>query len=115
MIKGILKGFISGAFWSVVGNLFSKGALFAASIYFARILGPEHYGYLGAVRNLVNFLSVFAALGLEGLSKILWTAGDKVFFAMLIALIWIQVGFMVVLLLAGADKIPFEFYEAAKI
>ncbi|MCJ7658786.1 MAG: sugar ABC transporter permease [Anaerolineales bacterium] len=61
---------------------------------------------------LTNF---FAALGFEGLSKILWTAGDKVFYAMLIALIWIQVGFMVVLLLAGADKIPFEFYEAAKI
>jgi ABC-type sugar transport system permease subunit len=38
-----------------------------------------------------------------------------VFYAMLVALIWIQVGFMVVLLLAGADKIPFEYYEAAKI
>ena len=61
---------------------------------------------------LTNF---FAALGFEELSKVLWTAGDRVFYAMLIALIWIQVGFMVVLLLAGADKIPFEFYEAAKI
>lgn len=61
---------------------------------------------------LTNFFSV---LGFEELSKVLWTAGDKVFYAMLVALIWIQVGFMVVLLLAGADKIPFEFYEAAKI
>ena len=34
---------------------------------------------------------------------------------MLVALIWIQVGFMVVLLMAGRDKIPFEYYEAAKI
>ena len=63
MIKEISKSFLSRAFWSVIGNFFSKGALFAASIYFARILGPEQYGYLGAVRNLVNFLTVFAALG----------------------------------------------------
>jgi ABC-type sugar transport system permease subunit len=63
--------------------------------------------------GLLNGL--LTALGFEKLGKTLWTANDKVFYAMLVALIWIQVGFMVVLLLAGADKIPFEYYEAAKI
>lgn len=54
-------------------------------------------------------------LGFTELGKTLWTASDRVFYAMLVALIWIQVGFMVVLLMAGRDKIPFEYYEAAKI
>jgi ABC-type sugar transport system permease subunit len=57
----------------------------------------------------------FGALGFTELSQTLWTASDKVFYAMLVALIWIQIGFYLVLLMAGMDKIPFEYYEAAKI
>lgn len=64
MLRSFPKYFLNGAFWSIAGNVFSKAALFAASFYFAKILGPEQNGYLGAVRNLVIFLSVFAAIGL---------------------------------------------------
>jgi ABC-type sugar transport system permease subunit len=80
-------------------------ATIALTTLWAFIYNPR----FGLLNNL------FALLGFETLSKILWTAGDRVFYSMLIALIWVQVGFMVVLLLAGADKIPFEFYEAARI
>jgi len=34
---------------------------------------------------------------------------------MLAAIIWIEVGFYLVLLLAGVDKIPEDFYEAARL
>jgi len=61
---------------------------------------------------LTNF---FKLLGFEDLSKILWTSQERIFYAMLVAMIWIEVGFMAILLLAGADKIPFDFYDAAKI
>jgi len=63
--------------------------------------------------GLIN--SLFRFLGFETMEKFLFTSADHVFYAMLVALIWIQVGFMVVLFMAGMDKIPFEFYEAAKI
>jgi ABC-type sugar transport system permease subunit len=54
-------------------------------------------------------------LGFEELGKTTWTEPDKIFWAMLVALIWIFVGFYMVLLLAGTDKIPIEYYEAAKL
>jgi ABC-type sugar transport system permease subunit len=57
----------------------------------------------------------FKIFGLTELSKTAWVAPDKIFFAMMVALIWMNVGFQLVLLMAGIDKIPFEFFEAAKI
>jgi len=55
------------------------------------------------------------SLGFEELGKTTWTDPSKIFWAMLVALIWIFVGFYMVLLLAGSDKIPMEYYEAAKL
>ncbi len=57
----------------------------------------------------------FNLIGMDEIAKVQWLAPDKIFYAMMIALIWIAVGFYLVLLMAGVDKIPFEFYEAAKI
>jgi ABC-type sugar transport system permease subunit len=61
------------------------------------------------------FNAFFKLLGLEQLSKITWTSADRIFYAALVAIIWINVGFQLVLLMAGVDKIPFEFFEAARI
>jgi len=63
--------------------------------------------------GLIN--SFFAAIGLEGMSKTLWLASDKIFGSMLVAIIWLNVGFQLVLFLAGMDKIPHEYYEAARL
>lgn len=57
----------------------------------------------------------FKLVGLTGPSKYLWMSANHVFWSMLIAIIWIETGFYVVLLLAGMDKIPMEYYEAARI
>ncbi len=56
-----------------------------------------------------------AYLGFESLSKTLWTSPENIFESMLAAIIWMNVGFYVVLLMAGIDKIPPELYEAARI
>lgn len=56
-----------------------------------------------------------AYLGLESWSAILFTSPENIFKSMLAAIIWINVGFYVVLLMAGIDKIPTELYEAARI
>jgi len=72
------------------------------------------WGYIYNPRfGMLN--SFFKLLGLEGLSKTTWTAPDTIFWSMLVALIWIYVGFYLVLLLAGVDKIPIDYYEAAKL
>ncbi|MEA3440029.1 MAG: sugar ABC transporter permease [Chloroflexota bacterium] len=72
------------------------------------------WGYIYNPRfGMLN--SFFKLLGLEDLSKTTWTAPDTIFWSMLVALIWIYVGFYLVLLLAGVDKIPIDYYEAAKL
>ena len=57
----------------------------------------------------------FNLIGMDEIAKIQWLAPNKIFYAMMIALIWITIGFYLVLLMAGVDKISFEFYEAAKL
>ncbi len=57
----------------------------------------------------------FNLIGAKDLAKFTWTSTDHIFYAMIVALIWINVGFELVLLMAGVDKIPYEFFEAAKI
>lgn len=49
------------------------------------------------------------------LDTIAWTAGPNLFWAMLIAMVWTYVGFYVVLILAGIDKVPRDLYEAAEL
>lgn len=57
----------------------------------------------------------FELIGLHGLAEFPWLGPDTILWAMLAAIIWIQVGFYLVLLLAGVDKIPEDFYEAARL
>ena len=59
--------------------------------------------------------SLFRVIGWEAGAKFTFTSYEHVFYAMLVALIWIEVGFFLVLLMAGMDKIPAEYYEAARI
>lgn len=80
-------------------------ATIALTTLWAYIYNPT----FGLIKNIAE------ALELEKLSKILWTAPDKVFWSVLVAIIWIQVGYYLVLIMTGVDKIPKELYEAADI
>lgn len=61
---------------------------------------------------LTNFLN---SIGLTGLAAIPWTAPEHLFWSMLVGLVWISAGFFTILILAGADKIPTDMYDAARI
>jgi len=61
------------------------------------------------------FNSFFKLIGWQAGASFTFTSIDRLFYAMLVALIWIEVGFYLILLMAGMDKIPAEYYEAAKI
>ncbi len=58
--------------------------------------------------------STLRAIGLGQLAQT-WTDRDSIFSAVMVALIWLNVGMYLVLLLAGIDKIPLDFYDAARI
>lgn len=61
---------------------------------------------------LTSFLN---SIGLSGLAVIPWTAPEHLFWSMLVGLVWISAGFFTILILAGADKIPTDMYDAARI
>ena len=44
-----------------------------------------------------------------------WTGPGLVFWAVLVIIIWLYVGFFMIILLAGANKIPITFYEVARL
>jgi ABC-type sugar transport system permease subunit len=59
--------------------------------------------------------NVFKSIGLDTLAGVAWTAPEHVFWAMLVGIVWIFAGFFTILVLAGADKIPTDMFDAARI
>ena len=52
------------SFWSLMGSLLPKFAIFLTSIFLARILNAEKFGDLSVVRSTINMFTVFASSGL---------------------------------------------------
>ena len=125
-------------------NIWVWGGLgvFAAAALFAVILttdgvGPKEKSFFRAVIYLPNvvsavamatmwvhyafnskyglFFSVFSALRLEGAAAFQWTSPENQFFAMTIAYSFGMVGYYLLIFMAGIDKIPRDFFEAATL
>lgn len=56
--------FTQGAVWSFVGGIFSRGAVLAASVGSARLLGTKGFGELGIIQSTAGMFGVFAGMGL---------------------------------------------------
>lgn len=95
------------------GKKFFRGVIFLPNII-AVIALTTLWGYI-YTPNTGLLASFFKMVGLNDLAKFTWMGPDTIFVSMMIAIIWIEVGFYVVLLLAGVDKIPPDFFESAKL
>jgi ABC-type sugar transport system permease subunit len=95
------------------GKKFFRGVIFLPNII-AVIALTTLWGYIYTT-NTGLLASFFKMVGLNDLAKFTWMGPDTIFVSMMIAIIWIEVGFYVVLLLAGVDKIPPDFFESAKL
>ncbi|MBL8132442.1 MAG: sugar ABC transporter permease, partial [Anaerolineae bacterium] len=95
------------------GKKFFRGVIFLPNII-AVIALTTLWGYMYTPRTGL-FAVIFDAVGLTDLARFPWMGPDTITIAMMIAIVWIEVGFYVVLLLAGVDKIPPDFYECAKL
>jgi ABC-type sugar transport system permease subunit len=80
-------------------------AAIALSTFWSFVFMPR-YGLL------TNF---FKSIGLDSVASVSWTAPENIFWAMMVGLVWISAGFFTILILAGADKIPTDMYDAARI
>lgn len=95
------------------GRKFFRAVIFLPNVI-AVIALTTLWGYMYTPRNGL-LAAVFDLVGLTELANFPWLGPDTIFGAMMVAIIWIEVGFYLVLLLAGVDKIPPDYYEAAKL
>lgn len=61
------------------------------------------------------FRTLFSSLGLSGMASFQWIAPENLFLSMMIAYAYGSVGFYVLILVAGIDGIPIDYFEAADI
>ncbi len=57
----------------------------------------------------------FENIGLEALAKIQWNSPDLLLWGMMIAYVWGGIGWTLIIILAGMERIPVVYYEAAKL
>lgn len=93
--------------------------LYKTIIFFPYIIAPVvHSIYWGLlvynpkVGTLNRFFKLFH---IEVLSKFQFTNSDHIFGSVLFVVIWVNVGFYLILLMAGIERIPPYLYEAARI
>jgi ABC-type sugar transport system permease subunit len=119
LIVGGITVFALALLLTVLINSGIKGKkLFRAMIFLPNVIATIALTTLWAFIYNPSFgvlNSFFRVIGWDAGAKFTFTSIDHIFYAMLVALIWIEVGFFLILLMAGMDKIPAEYYEAAKI
>lgn len=91
--------------------------IFRAIIFYPNVVAPialaTFWSFLYNPRfGLIN--GFLRSIRLDSLTQT-WTGPQLIFWSVLIALIWTYVGFFMVILLSGVDKIPSDFYDAARI
>jgi len=119
LVVGGIVVFMLAFLLTVLINSGLKGKkLFRAMIFLPNVIATIALTTLWAFIYNPSFgllNSLFKVIGWDAGTKFTFTSIDHIFYSMVVALVWIEVGFYLVLLMAGIDKIPFEYYEAAKI
>jgi len=115
---GVFVFLLAFLFTAILSSGVVRGKkLFRAIIFYPNVVAAIALTTFWAFvyNNRFGLLNSF--LRLIGLDSIIisWTDPAHIRTAVLVALIWIYVGYMLVILLAGADNISPEIYDAAKV
>ncbi len=91
--------------------------IFRAIIFFPNTAAPIALTVFWAFVFNQNYGIVNGILKLVGLKDFIqpWTSPDYLLWTLLTGLIWIYTGFFLVILLAGIDKIPTDYFDAARV
>ncbi|MFC9324957.1 carbohydrate ABC transporter permease [Kitasatospora sp. NPDC057015] len=91
------------------GRRLIRGVIFLPHIVSSVVLAI-FWGSLLSLDGLLN-----QALGHLGIDAVQWLRPGWTMGAVLLALIWINTGYYVTILMAGVDRIPESYYEAARL
>lgn len=93
---------------------FFRAVIYLPNVISAVAMGTMWMQYVYSARyGLLK--SLFTALGLRPLAEIQWTSPDHIFGSLLAAYSFGMVGYFMLIFMAGIEKIPADFYEAATI
>lgn len=92
---------------------------FRAVIYLPNVIAAIAVGYMWILYVFNNkfglLTTLFSRLGLENLAAIQWTDQRHLFLSMSIAYVFCNVGYYMLIYVAAIEKIPVDYYEAARI
>lgn len=96
----------------VKGKRFFRSVIYLPNVISAVALGTMWLQYVFN-SQFGLFKNIFEALGLNGLAAYQWTAQEHIFSSMLIAYSFGMVGYFMLSYMAGIERIPEDYYEAA--
>lgn len=143
-VQNYRKLFFSSLFrrsvWNIVKIWLSEGAvvlgiaLLFSVIITSRVKGKNFWRALLYFPNIISavalvamwlyyvfnnqyglFHTVFSWLGWDTMATFQWTSPENLFLSMMIAYAFGNIGFYVLILVAGIDGIPYDYYEAATL
>jgi raffinose/stachyose/melibiose transport system permease protein len=89
------------------GQRFLRGLLFLPHIVSSIVLAI-FWAFLFRYDGLIN-----AVLQAFGVPHVTWMGPDTAFWLILVAIIWLSLGYYVTIMMAGVESIPLHYYEAA--
>ncbi|MCZ7665991.1 MAG: sugar ABC transporter permease [Chloroflexi bacterium] len=118
-IGGVVLFALVFMFTAMLSSGVKKKNFFRAIIYLPNLIPVvamttmwTQYIYNPRYGMLKTFLTLSDG---EQAAAIQWTSQDMLFWGMLIAYIWGGVGWFLLIILAGVERIPQHFYEAARL
>ncbi|MDQ6418904.1 sugar ABC transporter permease [Paenibacillus sp. LHD-117] len=117
LFGGIVVLFFAFLFAAILASGVRGKSFWRSLVYLPNIVSPVvltvvwlHYIF----NSTYGFLTkTFRFLGLNGLADLQWTSDDHLFLSMLIAYCFGSIGYFMLLLNAGMERIPHDYYEAA--
>ena len=117
LVAGGMAVFVCGFIFAMLLREMRAKRFIRAVIFFPNVVPPVAlaiaWGVLLAPRNgLLN--GSLEAVGLSALTRT-WLAPDLMFTSIIVGLVWIYTGLFTTILMAGVDRIPAYYYEAADL
>lgn len=119
LIGGVIMFFFSILFAVILTSGVKLKSFFRSIIYLPNVVSAVamatmwiHYVY-NSKYGLLK--SIFSLLHLDELAAMQWTSPNNIFMALVIAYSFGMVGYFMLIFMAGIERIPSDFYEAATI
>ena len=119
LIGGIIIFFFALLFAIILTSVVKLTSFFRSIIYLPNVVSAVamatmwiHYIYNSKYGLLKSIFSLFR---MDKLAAIQWTSPNNIFMALVIAYSFGMVGYFMLIFMAGIERIPSDFYEAATI